>query len=49
MENFSEHRDRANKMDSHEVRTTHSMCVCVKYASAGGTRLVIRKSPVTIR
>ena len=49
MENLSEHRDRANKMDSHEVRTTHSMCVCVKYASAGGTRLVIRKSPVTIR
>jgi len=49
MENFLEQRDRANKMDSHEVRTTHSMCVCVKYASAGGTRLVIRKSPVTIR
>src|SRR6267142_7013721 len=36
MENFSKHRDRANKMDSHEVRTTHSMCICVKYASAGG-------------
>jgi len=36
MVNLSEHRDRANKMDSNESRTTHpSMCGCVKYASAG--------------
>ena len=30
MENLSEHRDRANKMDSNELRTTHSIHVWLR-------------------
>src|SRR5260370_12890148 len=38
MENFSEHRDRANKMDSHEVMTTH-VClreICQRWGNSPG-------------
>ena len=30
MENLSEHRDRANKMDSNELRTTHPIRVWLR-------------------
>ena len=49
MENLSEHRDRANKTDNNELRTTLPfMCVCVKYASAENSP-VIRESLAIIR
>ena len=50
MENFSEHRDRANKMDSNELRTTHPIHVWLReICQRWGAGLVIRESLVTIR
>ena len=37
MENFWEHRDRANKMDSNELRTTLSIHVWLREIRAGNT------------
>ena len=50
MENLSEHRDRANKMDSNELRTTDPIHVWLReICQRWGTGLVICKSLVTIR
>jgi hypothetical protein len=50
MENLSEHRDRANKMDSNELRTTHPIHVWLReICQRWGTGVVIRESLVTIR
>jgi hypothetical protein len=48
MENLSEYRDGANRMDSNELRTTHPIHVWLREICQR-TRLVIRESPVTIR
>ncbi len=46
MENLSEHRDRANKMDSNDLRTTLSIDAWLReICQRWGTRLVIRESP----
>jgi hypothetical protein len=46
MENLSEHRDRANKMDSNELRTTDPIHVWLReICQRWGTGLVIRESP----
>ena len=46
---FRNTRDRANKMDSNELRTTHPIHVWLREICQGWERLVLRDSLVTIR